>query len=146
MGRIAVLLTGLLVLPSLVYGQQTVVGVEVESYFYADGEMKREAGRFENTYLVQEDRIIRTRVYDQTKKEVIPDNTTYLIMEHLVSHPKRFPSVGEKRRVGEWAAVIRAVGEPGSDAVETVVIGSDFIQTCKSASDYFVISRFRRIK
>ena len=42
--------------------------------------------------------------------------------------------------------VIRAVGQPGSDAIEILVIGQDFIQSCKSTSDYFVISRFKRIK
>jgi len=137
----AVTLAGL---PSALFGQ-TIVGVEVESYFYADGQMKRDAGQFENTYLVQRDKIIRTRVYDQAKKEVIPDDTEYRILSNLMSHPERMPQVGDKRGVGR-PAVIRAVGMPGADAVEVLVIGPDFIQACKSTSDYFVISRLKRIK
>jgi hypothetical protein len=135
----------LVTLPGALFGQ-TIVGVEVESYFYADGQMKRGAGQFENTYLVQKDKIIRTRVYDQAKKEVIPDDTEYRILSNLTSHPERLPQVDDQRGPGRLPAVIRAVGMPGSDAVEVLVIGPDFIQACKSTSDYFVVSRLKRIK
>ena len=39
---------------------------------------------------------------------------------------------------------MRAVGFPGTDAFEILVIGKDFIQHVKSTSTYFVISRSRQ--
>jgi hypothetical protein len=118
---------------------QTITAVETESYFYADGDMKPSKGQFEITYFLEGDKVTRTRVYDVIKKEVIPDDTVYLIMRHLASDPTMNKS-------GVLPSVIRAVGQPGTDAVELLVIGETFIQSTKSTSDYFVISRLKRIK
>lgn len=117
---------------------QTITGIETEGYFYADGKMKRGPGVFESTYVVSGDSITRTKVYDTKKKEVVPDNTVYHIQGPFNSDPGR-PDYGMPK-------VIRAIGRPGTDAMEILVIGDDYIQSCKSTSDYFVISRMKRLK
>jgi hypothetical protein len=121
-----------------VFAGETITAQEVEGYFYADGEMKRSKGQFENTYYIDGDAITRTRVYDRNRKEVIPDNTVYQIQRQLSSDP----SSGRELE----PVVIRAIGQPGADAVEILMVGETFIQAVKSTSDYFVISRMRRIE
>jgi len=126
---------------------QTIVGVETESYFYADGEMKKSPGQFEITYFLDGNKITRTRVYDRSKKEVIPDDTVYEVQGQFSSHPGTLPqarSGPQTRQV--FPPVLRAIGQPGADAIEILVVGEDFIQSCKSTSSYFVISRFQRLK
>ncbi len=118
---------------------ETISAQEVEGYFYADGAMKRSKGQFEITYYLEGNTITRTRVYDLNKKEVIPDDTVYQIQRRLLSDPTKGLSLGRK-------PVIRAIGQPGSDAIEILMIGEVFIQSMKSTSDYFVISRQKRIK
>ena len=118
---------------------QTITTSEVESYFYADGEMKRSKGQFEITYYVDGDTITRTRVYDISKKEVIPDNTVYQIVRHLSSDPSNKES-------GLGPPVVRAIGQPGLDAIEMLMIGETYVQAVKSTSDYFVLSRQKRLK
>lgn len=126
---------------------QTIVGIETVSYFYADGEMKKTPGQFEITYYLDGNKITRTRVYDRIKKEVIPDDTVYVMQEQLSSHPATLPKPRKTAPNGRmFPSVIRAVGQPGTDAIEILVIGEDFIQSCKSTSVYFVISRFQRVK
>jgi hypothetical protein len=127
---------------------QTIVGIETESYFYCDGKMERSDGRFEIAYYIEGDTITRTRVYDRLKKEVIPDNTVYHIQARLLSHPKTIIPFSDHENT-QWYPLppaVRAIGQPGLDAVEILVIGKDFIQSCKSTSHWFVISRSRRIK
>lgn len=118
---------------------ETITAQEVEGYFYADGEMKRSKGQFEITYYIEGDTVTRTRVYDLNKKEVIPDDTVYRIQRQLLSDTATQLPVRRK-------PVIRAVGQPGMDAIEILVIGERFIQSVKSTSDYFVVSRLKRIK
>ncbi len=118
---------------------ETITAKETDSYFYSDGKMEHSKGQFENTYYIEGDKITRTRVYDVKKKQVIPDNTVYLIQRQLTSDPqnKGFKFAGP---------VIRALGQPGLDAIEVLVIGEKYIQSVKSTMDYFVISRYERIK
>ncbi len=118
---------------------ETITAQEVEGYFYADGEMKRSKGQFEITYYIEGDTVTRTRVYDLNRKEVIPDNTVYRIQRQLWSDPT-------KGLLPLHPPVIRAVGQPGTDAIEILVIGETFIQSVKSTSDYFVISRYKRVR
>jgi hypothetical protein len=96
------------------FAGETITAQEVEGYFYADGEMKRSDPQFENTYYVEGDTVTRTRVYDLNKEEVIPDNTVYQIQRQLVSEPSKGLSL---------SPVIRAIGQPGTDALEILVIG-----------------------
>jgi len=118
---------------------ETITAQEVEGYFYADGDMKQSKGQFEITYYIEGNTITRTRVYDLTKKQVIPDDTVYHIQRQLLSDPSMGLSLRGK-------PVIRAIGQPGLDAVEILMIGETFIQSVRSTSDYFVISRQKRIK
>ena len=122
-----------------IFAGETINTQEVESYFYADGEMKRSKGQFEITYYLEGDTVTRTRVYDLNKKQVIPDDTVYHIQRQLLSDPSQGSLL-----IGE--PIIRAIGQPGLDAVEILMIGDTFIQSVKSALDYFVISRQKRIK
>jgi hypothetical protein len=123
----------------VVWAGETITAKEVEGYFYADGEMKHSKGQFENTYYLEGDTITRTMVYDLNRKVIIPDNTVYQIQRQLSSDPSNgLPSLG--------SPVIRAIGQPGADAVEILMIGETYIQTVKSTSDYFVIGRLKRIK
>jgi len=118
---------------------ETITAQEVDGYFYSDGEMKRSKGQFEITYYMEGDIITRTRVYDLNKKQVIPDNVIYHIQRQLSSDPtKGMHLIG--------GPIIRAIGQPGADAVEILSIGDTFIQSVRSSGDYFVISRSKRIK
>ena len=123
-----------MLIPKIVFCAETITTKETDSYFYADGKMKHSKGQFEITYYIEDDKITRTRVYDVKKKQVIPDNTVYIIQRQLTSDPhNKRPKLG--------APTIRAIGQPGLDAIEILVIGEKFIQSVKSTSDYFVISR-----
>jgi len=139
----ASLLTALLVIffaYGVVLAGETITAKEVESYFYADGEMKRSAGQFEITYYMEGNTITRIRVYDLKRKEFIPDNTVYHIQRQLSSDPSKGLSLLTDQ------PIIRAIGQPGLDAIEILVLSETFIQAVKSTSDYFVISRLKRIK
>jgi hypothetical protein len=124
---------------SFVFAGETITAQEIEGYFYNDGEMKRSKGQFEITYYIEDNTITRTRVYDLNKKQVIPDDTVYQIQRQLLSDPSQKLSFTGKQG-------IRAIGQPGLDAVEILVIGETFIQSVKSTADYFVISRLKRIR
>jgi hypothetical protein len=119
---------------------ETIYAKELENYMYIDGKMKHSKGQFEITYLYEGDKIIRTRVYDLNKNEVIPDNTVYQTQRQLWSDPET--NLPLKKQV------IRGVGQPGKDAIEilSIEIDGDFIQSVKSTSNYFIISRYKRIK
>lgn len=134
-----VICLGATVLTQPLLAGQTVTTRETESYFYADGEMKHSGGQFEITYFIEGDRVTRTRVYDIRRREIVPDDTVYLIMRHLPSDPTNGGSLIAP-------GVIRAIGQPGSDAIEVLVIGDTFVQSVKSTSDYFVLSRQKRLK
>ena len=124
---------------SAAFAGETITAQQVEGYFYADGEMERFKGQFEITYYIEGNTITRTRVYDLHKKQVIPDDTIYQIQRQLLSDPTKGASLGGK-------PIIRAIGQPGLDAMEILMIGDTFIQSVKSTSDYLVISRLKRIK
>ncbi|MBT73998.1 MAG: hypothetical protein CMQ15_18510 [Gammaproteobacteria bacterium] len=119
-------------------GGETITAHEIVGYFYSDGEMKASKGQFEITYYIEGDTVTRTRVYDFKSKKVIPDNTIYFIQRQLMSDPSQKLPLRKQ--------VIRAIGQPGLDAVEILVIAETYIQSVKSTSNYFVISRLKRIK
>lgn len=128
----------LFISPQIVESGQTIVAREVEGYFYSNGKMEKSSGQFENTYYYHGDTIKRVRVHDFKNKRTEEDDTVYQIQRQLLSDPGKNISISEP--------VIRAIGQPGMDAVEILVVGDDYIQSVKSTSDYFVISRFKRIK
>jgi len=118
---------------------ETITAQEVEGHFYADGKMKQSKGLFEITYYIEGNTVTRTKVYDLSKKQVITDNTVYQIQRQLSSDPTKGLSITGK-------PIIRAIGQPGLDAMEILMISETFIQSVKSTSDYFVITRLKRIK
>lgn len=128
----------LLFFPVTSHSFQILKAREIESYFYHDGKMKKSDGEFEITYKLIRDKVIRTKVYNFVKHQNIPDDTVYTIQRELSSDPSQNIRPHSK-------SVIRAVGQPGTDAIEILVIFDNYIQTVKSTSDYFVISRFVRI-
>jgi len=122
-----------------IFAGEVITATEVQSCFYADGKMECSKGEFRNTYYRDGDKIIRTNVFNVKKKESISDNTVYSVIGDLVSDPRH----NDGKLMPQ---VVRAIGFPGSDAVEIISIGKDFIQAVKSTSDYFVINRFNIIQ
>lgn len=140
MGKVVILLALVVFLVcGVTLAGETITSQEVEGYFYSDGEMKRSNPQFEFTYYIEGNTITRIRVYDLNKKEIIPDDTVYQIQRQLASDPS-------KGLLVSGIPLIRAIGQPGTDAIEILVIGEIFIKTVKSTSDYFVFSKQRRLK
>ncbi len=133
MKKVGLLASLLFLVYQIAWAGETIIGQEVENYFYKDEEMKQGKGQFENTYYLEGDTVTRVRVYDLIEKEVIPDDTVYHIQRQLLSDVGREPA-------------IQAVGQPGAAAIEILVIGEIFIQSVKTTPDYFIVSRFKRIK
>ena len=125
-------LLGYLICSAALAGE-TITAQEIEYYFYDDGKMKRSEGQFEITYYIEGDIVTTTKIYDLNTKKSVPDGTVYTIQRQLFSDP----SIGGK--------IIRAIGSPGLDAVEILTIGDTYIQSVKSTTDYFVISRLKRM-
>ena len=112
---------------------------EQESYFYADGKMERSEGRYEYVYFMEGDTITRIQVLDLKKNETQYDNTKFYIERQLRSDPTKGLAIQSK-------GVVRAIGRPGIDGVEILSITEQFMQSVKSTSNYFVITRLKRIK
>ena len=112
---------------------------ELESFFYADGKMERFEGRFECAYFMEGDTITRIKVFDSKTNETHFDKTTFYIERKLRSDPsKGFANQGK--------GVVRALGQPGKDGVEILSITEQIMVSVKSTSDFFEISRSKRIK
>lgn len=122
--------------PSVLIAGEVIVATEVESCFYADGKMDCSPGEFKNTYYRDGDKIIRTNVFNLKKKQSITDDTVYKVIADLSSDPRNNSG-------GLLPQVARAIGFPGTDAVEILSIDETYIQAVKSTSNYFVISRFK---
>lgn len=123
-------------LPSVLIAGEVIVATEVQSCFYADGKMDCSPGEFKNTYYRDGDEIVRTSVFNFKKKQSNTDDTAYKVIADLSSDPRNNSG-------GLFPQVTRAIGFPGSDAVEILSIDKTRIQAVKSTSNYFVISRFR---
>jgi hypothetical protein len=123
-------------LPSVVTAGEVIVATEVQSCFYADGKMDCSPGEFKNTYYRDGDKIVRTNVFNFKKKQSVNDDTAYQVITDLSSDPRNNPG-------GLLPKVTRAIGFPGTDAVEILSIDKTHVQAVKSTSNYFVISRFK---
>lgn len=140
MVRIPAVVTLIALLGSgFVFAGEMITFQEQESYFYADGKMERSEGRFESVYYMEGNTITRIQVLDLTNKEIQYDNTKFYIERQLRSDPTKGLAIQSK-------AVVRAIGRPGIDGVEILSITEQFMQSVKSTSNYFVISRLKRIK
>lgn len=137
MRRSLVLLSFLLMsMPGSAVGGHVMVATEVQSCLYADGKIECSEGQFTSTYHFEGDTITRTNVFSVKKNEAIADDTKYKVIADLDSDPRNNPT-------GPFPQVVRAIGFPGSDAVEILSIDSTNMQSVKSTSNYFVISRFK---
>lgn len=119
---------------------ETIYAKETNSFFYKDGKVKQSEGQFENTYLLEGNKIIRTRVFNIKTNEIIPDNTIYTIHRGLTSDPN--VNMSAKK------SIIRALGQPGTDAIEILVIDSNrgHVNSVKSSADYIIINHYNIIK
>ena len=134
-----IVLTALLLIGTVCEAEEMMAFQEVESYTYANDEMQRSEGRFEAVYFLDGDTITRIRIMDLKNNEIYYDKTTFHIDRTLRSDPTKVPAIKAK-------PVIRAVGRFGIDGVEILSITDQFMVSVKSISDYFEISRSRRIK
>jgi len=71
--------------------------------------------------------------------EIQYDNTKFYIERQLRSDPTKGLAI-------QSTEVVRAIGRPGIDGVEILSITEQFMMSVKSTSNYFVISRLKRIK
>ena len=119
---------------------ETFYAKETNGFFYQNGKIKQSEGQFENTYLLEGNKIIRTRIFNVKTKEIIPDNTIYTIHRGLWSDPN-INMAGKN-------LIIRALGQPGTDAIEVLVIDLNRSQmdSIKSTADYVIISHYNIIK
>lgn len=120
---------------------ETIVAHETERYFYKDGRLLKLEGQFETTYYLDldKDTLTRTRVYDFLNRKITPDETVYHMDRQLLSHPSN-----ADRYI--LRPVLRAVGQPGADTLEMLVIEDKFVETVASSADELMISRARRIR
>lgn len=140
MGRLSTIITLMTLLGAgFVCAGEMMTFREQESYFYADGKMERSEGRFESIYFMEGDTIARIRVMDLKNNEIHYDNSTFHIERKLRSDPSKGLAIRGK-------GVVRAVGRSGIDGVEILSITEEFMVSVKSTSDYFEISRSKRVK
>ena len=125
----------------------TIVAREVDGWFYSDGVMKQSLPTFELVYEVTDSSLVRRTIRNLITGEVLTDNTTYVLLRNVPSFQQnRVALLFKKLTDQERAAgpVIRAIGQPGSEAVEVLYVGHDWMQSVKTLRDYMVISRYRR--
>lgn len=134
------LLAAFLILPRMAFAE-TIVAHETEKYFYRDGKVQKFEGQYENTYYLDLDKntLTRTRIYDYQTRKITPDETVYALETGLRSHPTNSTRYG-------LTPVIRAVGRPDKDSVQTVMIDDDFVTTSTATPDTFILSRAKRLK
>lgn len=119
-----------------------IIAVEEGSVVYgADNKLSESAPTYKVYYEVDENKKIvkRTKLVvlqdigSYKKGDVIPDDTTYQILETQMS----FLTQGE---------VLHAVGKPGLTAIELLTIGKDFIMASKHNENYVVICNLKIIE
>lgn len=119
-----------------------VKATAVDSVFYRMGKIEKDRPGDEVVYLVNlpQKTITRTAVYNKSIKEQMPnsplggleaDNTVYQVVYDNID------LAGGQR-------LIKAVGQPGHDGYETIVVGEDFVTTSRSTGDYFVLYSYKR--
>lgn len=139
--RVPWLFVGMTLIWPCLAGAETIVAHETEKIFYGNGRMEKFEGQFENTYYLDFDKntLIRTRVYDYQSKKITPDETVYHIEKTLRSDPSNAVRYNLQ-------PVIRAVGHPDKDSVQTILIKEDEVETVTATADGFVLSRAKKLK
>lgn len=124
-----------------------VKGKGISSSMYSDGKCETNKSRDEATYIVDLDSktITRTSVLNADIKDgpfagLQSDNTVYHIVYNDISSVCMTEANKGKR-------IIKAIGQAGlGDGFETIVIGEDFIDTCNSKFDYFMLYHYKIVK
>jgi len=117
-------------------GGEVIVALETESYFFGNPieKVEREEGAYENTYFYDGKTITRTMVSNSKRGKTLSDDTKYFVDTKVVNSSL------------SGDAYIRAVGYPGTDAIEVLTFNSKYMQNVKSTGDYIIITRYRIIK
>lgn len=123
----------------------TIIAHEVPGWFYADGKMDASKPTFEYVFELQDSVLVRRSVRNTQTGKTSVDDTPYHLMTNLTSFDRealqyRKLSPSTRRR----APVVRAIGRPGTDAIEILFVGPDWVQSVKTVRDYMVIQRFER--
>ena len=125
----------------------TIVAREVPGWFYSNGKMSPSEPQFELVFEVHDSSVVRKTVKNIKTGEVLTDNTQYRFLTRLATYDRSaltFKTLTDQLR--PLSPVVRAIGQPGADAVEILFIGPDWIQTVKTVQDYMVIYRYRRLQ
>jgi len=129
--------------------RRTIVARGTDSWFYADGRMKQGAPEFELVFEVTDTSVIRRTIRNVSTGETLSDVTEYFFMMGVPSFRTareslvfRKLSPAERRE----SPAVRAMGQPGSEAIEILYIGPDWMQSVKTVADYMVIERYARIQ
>ncbi len=119
----------------------TIVSHEEEKYFFEGGRMSRFEGQFEHTYFLDNVKgvLVRTRTYDYRAKRITPDETVYRIERSLHSDPTNSDRYS-------LTPVIRAIGVPDGDHVETLTVTDKEVVSSLAAPGKLILSRSRRLK
>lgn len=116
-----------------VYGREIIRAKEIDSYMYSEGKMKKSAGQYEITYLVESDKIVRMRVYNYINNKVESDDVVYKIQSQLKGY------IPEEQSV-------RALGYPGVNSIEILVFDGQYIRSVRSSANYFIITNMIQVK
>jgi hypothetical protein len=132
--------------PSAVQAE-TIVAREVSGWFYSEGRMRPEKPTFEFVYEIEGSDLVRRAVRNLSTGKAEVDETRYKLLRDLTSFNRealRFKKLSASER--PLAPVVRAISRPGSDAVEILFVGPDWVQSVKTVRDYMVINRCVRIQ
>jgi hypothetical protein len=124
---------------------EKIIAIEIDGYNYnlsGDGKMEPYKPEFEITYVRVKDEVCRVGVYNTRTKEVIPDNTIYKIQRELWSDTTKKISTQADLGIPN----IRAIGQPGTDSIEILTIGEEFVLSVRSTGNHLTISKLKRIK
>lgn len=119
-----------------VFSGEVIVALETESYLFSNPteKIEREKGAFENTYFYDGNTITRTKVSNSNRGQTLSDDTKYFVDKKLIN----LSASGD--------AYTRAVGYPGTDAIEVLTFNSKYMQNVKLTGDYIIVTRYRIIK
>jgi hypothetical protein len=111
-----------------------VVAKETVNTVVGRNKIDRGRGEYEVHYEVDEENktVLRKEVNNFRRGRRIEDNTSYQIVEN-----GKDISSGQK--------VIKAIGKPEKGAMELLIIGRDFVLSCRTTEDYVVIGDMKRL-
>jgi hypothetical protein len=110
-----------------------VIAKEKTAITYGKGKVYKNTVQYEFHYDVDEENkvVYRKEVNNFRTGQETEDSTTYSIIENSIDIYS-----GEK--------MIKAVGKPALDSLELIVIGKNFVLSCRSTADYFIVTDMQR--